>query len=261
MTEIRHAPLPEGASPEAPLLDRRTMVVLVLSTILLIVFWHWGRPGPFINSALHEALQRSLGDRLGDLTPQLPYHWWGLSSVVWRIVVPFGVVVFVFREPLSEWGWRATGQLRHAFPYLAFFAAMVPILFVVSQLPSFQHTYPFYGFAYEGGWQFWGYQLSYGVQFLGVEAFFRGFMLFGLERRLGWYAVPVMVIPYVMIHFGKPWPEVFAAVVAGFLLGWMALRSRSFLWGAALHWAVALTMDFFVMGHRLGFGEALGRIF
>ena len=70
-----------------------------------------------------------------------------------------------------------------------------------------------------------------------------------------------MVIPYVMIHFGKPYPETFAAIVAGVLLGWMALRSRSFLWGAALHWAVAITMDTLVIGREIGFGPGFRAIF
>jgi membrane protease YdiL (CAAX protease family) len=142
-----------------------------------------------------------------------------------------------------------------------FLLGMIPVLVWASTLSSFQAKYPFSESAFLGGWHFWGYQIAYGVQFLGVEAFFRGFMVFGLERRLGWYAIPVMVIPYTMIHFGKPAPETFAAIVAGFLLGWMALRSRSFVWGAALHWSVAITMDVLVIGREIGFGPMLEAVF
>jgi membrane protease YdiL (CAAX protease family) len=70
-----------------------------------------------------------------------------------------------------------------------------------------------------------------------------------------------MVIPYAMIHFGKPVPEAFAAIVAGSLLGYFALRSRSFLWGAALHWSVAITMDIFAIGHEIGFGNMARAVF
>ena len=64
-----------------------------------------------------------------------------------------------------------------------------------------------------------------------------------------------------MIHFGKPMPETFAAIVAGCLLGWMALRTRSFLWGVVLHWSVAITMDVTVLSRKLGLVETLTRIF
>ena len=99
------------------------------------------------------------------------------------------------------------------------------------------------------------------MQFLGLEAFFRGFLVFGLYPRLGVYAVPVMVIPYTMIHFGKPAPETFAAVIAGFILGYLALKSRSFLWGWMLHWGVAITMDLLVIGREFGFGNIRRIIF
>jgi membrane protease YdiL (CAAX protease family) len=30
-----------------------------------------------------------------------------------------------------------------------------------------------------------------------------------------------------MLHFGKPWPEVLAAIAAGSVLGWLALKTNS----------------------------------
>ena len=151
-----------------------------------------------------------------------------------RVLVPLAVVPLVLRES-PRLGLAIPQRLA---PHLALRG--LPRgdgagLFGAWALGSFQRKYPFYAGAVAGGWHFWGFQLFYGLQFLGVEAFFRGFLLFGLYPRLGWNAVPVMVIPYVMIHFGKPMPETFAAIVAGSLLGYLALRSRSFLWGALLH--------------------------
>ena len=61
--------------------------------------------------------------------------------------------------------------------------------------------------------------------------------------RLGPYVIFVMTIPYCMIHFGKPIQETLGAIVAGILLGFMALKTRSIWLGAALHIAVAWTMD------------------
>ena len=64
-----------------------------------------------------------------------------------------------------------------------------------------------------------------------------------------------------MIHFGKPMPETFAAIIAGFALGFLALRSRSFLWGVFLHFAVAITMDVFALGRELGVRNMLDAVF
>ncbi len=244
---------------ESSRLDRRTLTVFATATLLLVVFEYWGLPSRFAGTSFHESVSGWIDG--GEWYDLIPYQYWGVSSLVLRVLVPLGVIVFVLRESPRDWGFRVTGQWRHLQPYVVFLIVMIPVLFFASQLSSFQAKYPFYDGAVAGGWHFWGFQLFYGLQFLGVEAFFRGFLLFGLERRFGWYAIPVMVIPYVMIHFGKPAPETFAAIVAGSLLGWMALRSRSFLWGAALHWSVAITMDAFVIGHELGFSEMLRVVF
>ena len=86
--------------------------------------------------------------------------------------------------------------------------------------------------------------MLYATQFLSLEFFFRGFMVHGLRRRIGSAAIPVMMVPYCMIHFEKPLPETLAAIIAGLVLGFMSLRTRSIILGAAIHVSVALSMDF-----------------
>ena len=82
-------------------------------------------------------------------------------------------------------------------------------------------------------------------------------VVFGLLPRFGSLSVVVMTIPYTMIHFGKPVQEAFAAIIAGLILGLMAVRSKSFVPGIFLHVAVAITMDLLVLW-RIG---ALGNLF
>jgi membrane protease YdiL (CAAX protease family) len=53
----------------------------------------------------------------------------------------------------------------------------------------------------------------------------------------------VMVVPYCMIHYGKPMPETLGAIVAGIVLGTLAMRTRSIWGGVLIHIAVAITMD------------------
>ena len=64
----------------------------------------------------------------------------------------------------------------------------------------------------------------------------------------------VMIVPYVMIHFEKPFAECLGAIVAGFVLGTLSLRTGSMWWGAAIHTVVAWSMDLLSLGHqgRLG---------
>jgi hypothetical protein len=236
-------------------MDRKTLIVFVSAVVLLVVFNYWGLPSRFAGTSFHQGLADRLGEGYSPYFLLLPYQFWGVSSLVIRVLAPLAVITIILRESPRDWGFRFTGQWEHLRPYVWFLAAMLPVLFLASSLGSFQAKYPLYPLAVEGGWHFWGYQLFYGMQFLGLEAFFRGFMVFGLYPRLGMYAVPVMVIPYTMIHFGKPAPETFAAILAGFILGYLALKSRSFLWGWMLHWGVAITMDLLVIGREFGFSN------
>jgi membrane protease YdiL (CAAX protease family) len=58
-----------------------------------------------------------------------------------------------------------------------------------------------------------------------------------------------MIVPYCMIHYGKPLPETLGAIVAGLVLGTLALRTRSIWGGVLIHIGVALTMDMLALGH------------
>lgn len=245
--------------PSPPALDRRSLVVYVSATVLLVVFNYWCLPSRFHGTAVADRVMDLLGPGYAQYEELLAYQYWGVMSLVVRVAIPALIIVFVLRARPGDFGFRVRGQWSQFRPYLLALAVMVPVVFTVSFLGSFQAKYPLYDYAVLGGWHFWGYHLFYGLQFLGLEAFFRGFMLFGLYPRLGNHAIAVMMIPYVMIHFGKPMPETLSAIAAGFILGWLALKSKSFLWGWMLHWGVAITMDVMVIGHEFGFGN-LGRI-
>jgi hypothetical protein len=240
-----------------PAADREAWIVLLTSTVMLLVFSYWGRPSFYVRSGLLDWVAGAPDPGVADLAEAGAYVWWGLSSLVWRIGVPLAVGVWVLKRRPVDFGFRVRGIARHLPVYGLLYLFMLPVLVWVSGFESFLDFYPFYDGAGEGGLGFWVYELGYAVQFVGVEAFFRGFMTFGLARRIGYLAVPVMTVPYVMIHFAKPMPEATAAIVAGLILGVMALRSRSFVPGVLLHVAVAATMDVLVLARTGTLGNLL----
>lgn len=246
--------MPEPPKDAAPL-DRRTTLVFVLAIVLLVVFQYFGKPESFRGWPVPDTW-------LGAQADMAPYVHWGLSSIVLRVLIPFAVILFVFREPLASYGWRWRGTLKHAPTYAALYVLMVPLIVWASTQASFQQKYPFYRGAAEGGSAFWGYELLYGAQFVGVEFFFRGFLTFALFKRFGYNALLIMAIPYVMVHFNKPLPETFGALGAALTLGALALRAGSCVPGIFLHWAVGMTMDVLAIGKSLGsIGAAWRAIF
>jgi membrane protease YdiL (CAAX protease family) len=61
-----------------------------------------------------------------------------------------------------------------------------------------------------------------------------------------------MCVPYVMIHFGKPYVETAGAFVAGVALGTVAMRTRSIYSGFLVHATIALLMDGLALWQRDG---------
>ncbi len=177
---------------------------------------------------------------------RLSLTYWAFGSLITYLVIPGLIVRFAFREKLADYGFKLRGAFTDGWIYLVFFGIVGPLVLLVSRNREFQQTYPFYHPTLsETLWPyFWMWEMLYAIQFLSLEFFFRGFMVHGLRRRLGSCAIPVMMVPYCMIHFQKPLPETFGAIIAGLVLGFMSLRTRSVILGAVIHVSVALSMDF-----------------
>lgn len=168
---------------------------------------------------------------------------WCASICFLYLCLPVLCIRFVLKQSLSDYGLSLAGLRHHWRPYLVFFLIMLGPLLYAASTPAFQQAYPFFKYVKQSWWQFAIWEIAYGIQFVSVEFFFRGFLLFGLYRYWGINSLFVVMIPYCMIHFPKPMGESIGAILAGLALGYLALKNRSVWGGAALHWSVALTMD------------------
>jgi membrane protease YdiL (CAAX protease family) len=127
---------------------------------------------------------------------------------------------------------------------LLFVAVMLPILWFASADPSFRQVYPHAEIVKTNWSYFLIYEAFFFLYFTGWEFIWRGYMLFGLEKRFGAVnAVLIQTLPFVILHFGKPFAESFGAIVAGIALGALALRTRSYWYCVVTHWLVMLSID------------------
>ena len=148
-------------------------------------------------------------------------------------------------------GLSVKGMSKHLWIYAVLFLPVLVAVFIVSFFEEFQIYYPFYTQAHRSLFDFIFWESFYVAQFLSLEFFFRGFMIQPLRRIMGSSAVFAMMIPYVMIHIGKPMIECFAAIIAGIVLGTLALRTRSIWAGFLIHMSVALSMDLLAIWQKL----------
>ncbi len=174
------------------------------------------------------------------------FAWWTAWRVLGYVLLPIAVLLAI-GERVQDYHVSPRGFLKHLWIYGVMFALILPAVWIASKTSTFRHTYPFYRLAGRSTFDFWSWELMYAVQFLSLEFFFRGFLLQGLRRALGANAIFVMIVPYCMIHYGKPMAETMGAIGAGLILGTLAMRTRSIWGGVVIHVGVAWTMDLFAV--------------
>ena len=171
------------------------------------------------------------------------HAWWGGVHLVGYALIPMVIVKWGFKQSLREYGWQVGAVRQHLKWYVALASLIIVLLTIVSYRPDFQSHYPFYKYAYRSWADFLGWEIIYIIQFISLEFFFRGFIVNGLRPYFGSSAVFIMCLPYLMIHFPKPWLEASGAIFFWLFLGILAIRSKSIWGGVGVHVTIAMSMD------------------
>lgn len=242
--------------------DRQVLSVLLLGAFCLTLLNYFSVPRQALQT-LGElglpSLQAALADWLAaGEDPLLRRRLYGVLMASTIYCLP---LLYMLMSGRSWRDWGLSLRLEQAFwrILLLVLLFMLPLVWLMSATPAFQNLYPFYRPPLQNGWlQSWLlFEAGYLLQFFALELFFRGFLLHGLRPALGVQAVAVMMVPYCMLHFGKPMPEALASIIAGVVLGLISYRSRSFALGFVLHATVALSMDSAVLWRQGYFAGVL----
>jgi membrane protease YdiL (CAAX protease family) len=158
--------------------------------------------------------------------------WWkAIDRTILYFIIPMLFILVVFRENPRDYGftlgdWRAGLILT-----LGGILLMAPILWFLNRGdPSMQNYYhPLLN----------GLPWSTLADLFGWEFIFRGWILFGYARKFGPEALWLQAVPFALAHVGKPAVETFSTIFGGFLFGWVAYRTKSFIYPLLIHWFVA----------------------
>lgn len=175
--------------------------------------------------------------------PLMSQAWWSFWHIITFVLLPVLTIKFILKEPLKNYG-LGVGKLRkHIKWYVLLVAPILCFVVIVSFRDDFTSHYPFYKLAHRSWFDLITWEILYLIQFVCVEFFFRGFIIQACRPALGVNAIFVMIVPYMMIHFPKPWLEASGAIFFGLFLGVLALRSRTIWGGVLVHISIALSMD------------------
>lgn len=240
--------------------DLKTIIVIVVSALCLTCIYYYGGSTSFKTEQKILAFLglKSWGQNIYywlNHHPKSSLHqliYWAGICIFFYLVVPALVVTFIFKDSVADYGLKVKGMFANWKVYLLLFLIVFPFVVLVSFESSFQQTYPFYN-PPAGKPLFpdlWYWELFYALQFFSLEFFFRGFMIHGTRHRFGVYAVFIMIVPYCMIHYAKPFPEAVGSIIAGVVLGLLSYRTRSVWMGAMIHVVVAISMDYLSLWHQ-----------
>ena len=157
------------------------------------------------------------------------YKYW--DRVILYLVIPLLIILLLFRENPKEFGfslgdWRA-GLLLTAFGILI----MAPVIYYLGHGNESMKAY--YELYVDGlPWTTF-------LDLIGWEFLFRGWILFGYARRFGPESLWLQAVPFALMHNGKPEVETLSTIFGGFAFGWVAYRTKSFVWPFLIHWFIA----------------------
>ncbi len=172
---------------------------------------------------------------------QIENYW--ISSFVYFGVFPILTILIFLRKNPLDFGLRL-GNYRLWLPYVVIFLAIaIPILYVSSDMSSVQGYYRSHR-----NFDLLKYALQMGVYMLGWEFLFRGFMLFGLKDKFKEGSIIIQMIPFVLLHFGKPEIETISTIFTGLLWGYICYRGKSFWPAYLMHIVVNISNKAFVLG-------------
>lgn len=179
-------------------------------------------------------------------------YWFG-GDFLSLCIIPLLLIIFVFRESPKNWG-VTFGDYKAGLRYVVISViVMMPIIWVVSAQKDFAAFYPHYGPAKDSYRLFLYYEAGLLLYMVAWEYIWRGFTLFGLFPQFGKAAVLIQMIPFLILHNGKPMLETFGAIPGGILLGAIALRTGSFVYGVIIHFAVIFSIDLLsVLRYKFG---------
>jgi len=179
------------------------------------------------------------------------YAGWFVSTFVFLFILPVAFIAIHPRLRLRDFG-LGLGDWRFAGRIAVIFAGVmgIAVLFItVFEVKGFLSYYPLYAEKRITGAQpdfllwFLLLEFCFLLYFTGWEFFFRALMLFPLEKRLGALSALVGVLPFALVHIGKPVAEAFGSILAAWFLSILVLRVRSFWICPILHFGVSFVMN------------------
>ena len=144
-----------------------------------------------------------------------------LSTFLYYGVFPLAVILLMRKNPL-DFGLKPGSPRIWGYYVLIICLASAVVLFAAAYMPALQKYYRL------GQFKFAPFFLTSCLSLAGSEFMYRGFLLFGLKDKFKEGSILLQMVPFVLLHLGKPEVETVSTLFTGILFGWVAYRGKSY---------------------------------
>ena len=156
------------------------------------------------------------------------YKYW--DRILLYLMIPLLITILLFRENPKEYGFSLGNWKLGLLFTLIGMLLMAPVIYYLGHGDVAMRIY------YERFLT--GLPWTTFLDLFGWEFFFRGWILFAYTRKFGPDALWLHAVPFALAHLGKPEVETLSTIFGGFVFGWVALRTNSFLYAFLIHWFI-----------------------
>ncbi len=217
-------------------LDRKIIIIFLSVALLQTISWYYASRN-FFRLNIFPVYQNDPDVYLYE------YLYWFVSDFITLFILSVIIIKFVLRESLKDYGLQV-GELKVGIVFSGLFLiVMITVIWFISSTSAFSEKYP-HLLSTRNNWEsFSAYEIGMLIYMVSWEFIWRGFMLFGLKEKFGYYSVFIQTIPFVILHNGKPILETFGAIAGGIALGVLALRTNSIIYCVITHSGVMFAID------------------
>ncbi len=156
------------------------------------------------------------------------HKYW--DRVILYLIVPLIIIIIFFRENPKEYGFSfGDWKLGVAYTVLGCLL-MAPVIYFLGSGDEAMKKY-YERFLVGLPWTTF-------LDLIGWEFIFRGWILFAYARKFGHEALWLQAVPFAIAHISKPEIETLSTIFGGFAFGWVAWRTKSFVYPFLIHWFI-----------------------
>jgi uncharacterized protein len=195
-----------------------------------------GRLGNYLKQNRSELGVISLGLLFLILRTHHPIGSSWQSHLFYYFILPILSTLLIFRRNPLDFGLRLGAYRIWAAHLLVICPVIFILLLISSNDPAMTRYYRHDSF------DFLPYAGHAAARIFAWEYIFRGFLLFGLKESMQERAIVVQMIPFTILHIGKPEIETISCIISGIYFGYVSYRGNSFWPAFLIHLYLNLTL-------------------